>query len=147
MGVGAILFLCGTLSQPVTPVEPIQAARVLVGKASTKKFAFDWDGKSEGGEDHTTPISTVVFRFVDPGGTQPMIFQTVTLPSPVIVGTTKVPVKDVLVDVPPGDWDMQVRLRDEAGQESQLSLVTDLSRLTVTAKNPSAGKNVRVVDD
>ena len=131
----ALLFpIIATLAAPVPQVAPVE-----VGRDSTKQFAFDWDGKDEGGLDYTVPIQEVEFQFTPAAGQQ----RWVKVAIEVQAGENRIPVKDALVGIPAGDYDLEVRLTDVAGQLSQFGQPELAIRVRV--KNPSRPANVRVV--
>lgn len=127
-------------AMPVAAPLP-QASPVEVGRDSNKQFAFDWDGKDEQGIDYTVPIQQVEFQFTPTVVTQQPRWVKVDVE--VQAGENRIQVRDALVGVPAGDYDLEVRLIDVAGQLSQYGQPKLAIRVRV--KNPSRPANVRVV--
>ena len=100
-----------------TPTPVAQAAPIDVGRDSTKSFAFDWNGNHADGSPGAE-VAEVEFQYSPPagGGQQ----RWVKLPLAAIAGENRVTVKEALVGIPAGTYDLQVRLLDPGGQQSTI---------------------------
>lgn len=137
-----VILLLATL----IPIPEPQVERVKISATSTGSFAFDWDGKSADGTSHTLPIVQIVFLYTGPGAPPEKRTVLVATTGPIPVGQNKVPLRQAVIGIPAGDWDVQVALKDEAGQVSGFSPVTPSSQVEVFVNPPSAPQNVGVVE-
>ncbi len=87
-------------------------------------------------------VSGVEFQITPIGGGAAL---KVTVPLVAVVGTNKVPVRDVLAKVPAGVYDLRARFLDPGGQPSIYS--DPALSLRVRVKNPPQPTNVGVVDN
>ena len=119
----------------VDPILPID-----VGRDSTKSFAFDWSGTHEDGS-AGAEVTEAEFQYTPPPGAGQQRW--VRLPHVGVAGENRVAVKDALLGIPAGIYDLQLRLLDPGGQASTYSL--PVLQIRVRVKNPAAPTGVRVV--
>jgi hypothetical protein len=120
-------------------VDPVVPLTIDVGRDSTNSFAFDWSGTHEDGS-AGAEVTEAEFQFTPLTGQQ----LRVRVPHVGVAGENRVAVKDALLNVPAGVYDLQLRLLDPGGQPSTYSPILSIR---VRVKNPSAPQNVRVVGD
>ena len=122
MLIPTLTLLAATLAPALAP----QVPRVKLSASSSEPLAFDWGGKSTDGSAHTLPIVEILFRYTRPGATATApVVVTVPTAGPIPLGLNTVPMKDALRGVPAGEWDVQVALKDSAGQMSGYSVVME----------------------
>lgn len=129
-----LLFTFVMQVDPTVPLTPIE-----VGRDSTKSFAFDWSGTHSDGS-AGAEVTEAEFQYTPPPGAGQQRW--VRLPHTGVAGENRIAVKDALVAIPAGIYDLQLRLLDPGGQPSTYSPVLSIR---VRVKNPSAPQNVRVV--
>lgn len=135
-----VATLLSILAVQETPV-PEPAPRIEVGAHVKGYYRFDWIGENVSGAPHTVAINRIVFRFTKPGG-EPAHW--VTIDRPVTVGEVRVTFADALRGIPRGDWDIDVKLVDAAGQHGNYS--ARLERKVVVLKpRPAAVQNFGTV--
>ncbi len=145
------LSLFGLLLAAI-PVEEGPALPPLqVGAHLRQSFAFDWDGLDSTGLLLTDPITEVTFRFSTPGG-DPVRWTRLMPPGrPVVAGVNRFPCGEVLRDVPPGVYHLDVSLRTAGTPEGagsySLPLLIEVIPPPAPVRRPSRATALRVETD